>query len=408
MSLFTYRNLKKVVLIIMSGLILSGAVLAIGYYQGLFGDHIVLYKSSFNDLPQWQADHHSQAFIAFKASCAEIITRTNNTSSNNDWRAICIAARSMSQVDDKSAKNFFEKWFVPYQLKNNYNPKTLFTGYYLPLIKGSLKKEHGYNIPIYSVPHNLIKVRLNLFKKEFANNKALVGRIQGKELVPYFDRKAINDGAISQVANVIMWTDNPIDLFFAQIQGSSLVQLANGTQLLLGYAADNGRKYTAIGKILVARKILPKKDITMQAIRDWLQRHPNLVAELLNQDESYVFFHLLHQQSPVGTENVPLTPERSLAVDTHHIPLGAPVWLDTTIQVPNQINPQPFTRLMIAQDTGGAITGMHSDIYWGAGEQAAYLAGHLKNRGKCWILLPKTNTNDAHLSSNCRHRKGLC
>ncbi len=374
------------------------AVLCYVYYNHLaFNHHFSLHKISFGRLAHWQQDDQSQAFIAFKKSCAEILTRDPNTAfsaipeskTNQTWQTICLAANKISNPDKKTAQQFFEVWFTPYSVKDNFNPKGFFTGYYLPLIHGSLKKTKHYTVPIQGTPADLVKVNLELFNPTLAN-KVIVGQLKNNTLAPYPDRAAINNGALNKNAKVLAWADNVIDVFFAQIQGSALIELPNHQQLMMGYASSNGRMYTPIGKVLAARNAIAKKDISMQTIRSWLEQHPEQMMDVLNQDASYVFF-MLRPKGPMGTEQVPLTAQRSLAIDTRYMPLGAPVWLSTQVPVPGDVKQwAPYDRLLIAQDTGGAIKGaVRGDIFWGAGDEAAFSAGHMQQSGRYWVLLPK-------------------
>lgn len=380
-------------------LLIAVAVFFAYYHHVVFGSHCSLSKTSFKRLPGWEQDDQSQALRAFQKSCVEILQREpsaafsalTQSKSNQAWQTICLAANALSHPNKVTARHFFESWFQPYAVQDNLNPHGLFTGYYLPLLHASLKKNKQYTVPVYGLPADLVKVNLSLFDNE-ASNKVIIGQLKNNTLVPYPDRMAINQGALGKNAPVLVWADNTVDVFFAQIQGSVLVQLPNHQSLLLGYASTNGRPYTAIGKVLIQNKAITRETISMQTIRAWLQAHPEQANAILNQNASYLFFiPLLRTLDPLGTEQVPLTAQRSLAVDTHFIPLGVPVWLKT--EIPQQKPVERllrYRRLLIAQDTGGAIKGIiRGDIYWGAGEDAAFAAGHMKQMGRYWLLLPK-------------------
>lgn len=368
------------------------------YYFGIFGPHLSLSKTSFNHLPEWQTDNQADAFQAFKQSCVEILKRNPNAPFSplhkaglvKDWQPICLAALKLKKPDKIAAQKFFETWFNPYLVKNNFNRKGLFTGYYLPLLQASLTKDKNYSVPIYGFPSDLVKVNLGLFKSTLTNY-TVTGQIKNNLLFPYPDRAAISQGAIKKTAPVIAWSNNAVDVFFAQVQGSAILSLPNHQQLMIGYATDNGYPYTAIGKVLIQAHALRSSEVSMQTIRDWLVKHPEQINIILNHDASYVFFKILKNNAPIGIEQVPLTPNRSLAVDMHYIPLGAPIWLDTKIPNPNpRLNHSSFRHLLIAQDTGGAIKGViRGDIYFGAGSDAIFLAGHMNQLGRYWILLPK-------------------
>ncbi|MCD6039671.1 MAG: rane-bound lytic murein transglycosylase [Gammaproteobacteria bacterium] len=386
----------------LSLLIVSFLAIIFFYCYGplFFSPYFSLSKTTFSRLPSWDQDDQRQAVLAFQKSCSDILQRDPQLAfsslaqakKNQDWQRICRAAMRLSHPNKKTAQQFFEFWFEPYTIKDRFNAQGLFTGYYLPLLHGSLKKNKKYTAPIYGLPTDLIKVNLELFHPEWVN-KTLIGQLKNNSLVPYPDRAAINNGALGKNAPILVWIDNAADVFFAQIQGSALVQLPHHPPLLIGYAGTNGRAYTAVGKILIENKAISKKNMSMQAIRDWLTHHPKQMNDFLNQDASYVFFTLLKTKAPLGTEQIPLTPQRSLAVDKHYLPLGAPLWLET--KVPEEERKKEkwtaYRRLLIAQDTGGAIKGIvRGDIYWGAGKKAAFSAGHMKQTGRYWILLPKS------------------
>lgn len=373
------------------------AVFANLYYHGVFGQRLTLTKTSYAQLRYWQQDNHQAALQAFQQSCSEIMKRKPaqrfsqgqvNAGLVTDWQLICTEALKLRQPDAMAARLFFETWFDPYYVKNHLNPKGKFTGYYLPLLHGSLKQDNHYNVPVYAIPEDLIKVNLGAFTPTLSG-RAVIGRLKGNALIPYPDRAAINKGAIRDHASVLVWVDSQIDLFFAQIQGSALVALTNGQQILMGYGAANGHRYTAIGGILIAKNQISKHEMSMQNIRSWLQAHSDQAEELLDQNASYVFFRKLPSLQPLGIEQVTLTPERSLAIDMRYLPIGAPVWVDTSISAGNRTNVS-YQHLLIAQDTGSAIKGMiRGDIYFGPGESAEQIAGHLNQEGRYWVLLPK-------------------
>ncbi|RDI42056.1 murein transglycosylase A [Aquicella lusitana] len=354
-------------------------------------------KTTFNRLHGWNQDNLALAFTAFKQSCTEILKRQPDqpfgppqAASVRDWQTICYAANRLKTINMITARQFFENWFEPYLVKNGSSTQGLFTGYYLPLLFVNLQKNGQYTVPIYGLPNDLVQVNLGEFQPAF-KGKSIVGQLKNHRLRPYPDRQAIETGAIDGKAKVLFWSNNAIDVFFAQIQGSAMVQLPNHQQLLIGYAGHNGRPYTAIGSVLVANHALDKQHLSMDAIRAWLTEHPDQTQPVLNHNASYVFFKVLKGHDPLGTEHVPLTTGRSLAVDKRYLPLGAPIWLETDRPLyPSKEATVPLRQLFIAQDTGGAINGIvRGDVYWGAGEKAAFVAGHMKSIGQYWILLPK-------------------
>jgi membrane-bound lytic murein transglycosylase A len=360
---------------------------------------MTLSQTDYRQLPSWEQDDHSRALLAFRLSCTEILRRDPQSDFNaglksvalQQWQRACQAAMKIHQPDQLTARRFFETWFAPYHVSNEGKHEGLFTGYYMPLLHARLKPSKKFSIPIHALPNDLVKVDLGLFRPEFAG-KSIVGQVRNNMLFPYPDRKAIIEGMINGKARTLAWSDNPIDVFFAQVQGSAVIELPNKRRFIIGYAGDNGRRYSSIGKILVTNNELTRQTVSMQSIRIWLANHPDQVNAILNQNASYVFFKVLPDKNPLGTEKVPLTPERSLAVDNRYIPFGAPVWLSTAIPDESSESLLPFHHLLIAQDTGGAIKGVvRGDVYWGTGDKAEFIAGHMNSPGEYWILLPKEN-----------------
>ncbi|HYD18289.1 MAG TPA: MltA domain-containing protein [Patescibacteria group bacterium] len=294
----------------------------------------------------------------------------------------------LTQSIPMSARSFFESEFTPYEISDAEDRDGLFTGYYEPVLRGSLTKHDKYLVPLYARPDDLITVNLGDFKPEL-KGETITGRVNKDKLVPYFTRADIEKGAIKDEEKKIVWVDSAVDAFFLHIQGSGQVQMEDGTVLRVGYAAQNGHAYTAIGKSLLEKKELQPGNVSMQSIRQWLETHPDRAAEIMNINESYVFFRKLEGDGPLGAEGVALTPGRSLAIDKKKFPYGAPVFIDAAAPE----GEGKLQRLMIAQDTGGAIRGaVRGDFFWGAGEQAAHNAGIMKSKGQAYLLLPKTAT----------------
>jgi membrane-bound lytic murein transglycosylase A len=347
--------------------------------------------SRYEELTGWNQDNHLQAFLAFRLSCGEIQKRDKAIQPDLEkWLSVCSAAGKNPPKTNTQAKIFFETWFTPYSVTDTDGDSNgLFTGYYLPLLKGSLHKTALYNIPIYAVPNDLVKINLGNYQTEW-QGKTITGRIRNNLILPYLTRADIVSGGLENKADIIAWTDNWVDLFFAQVQGSALIELPHHQVILIGYASSNGHPYTSIAKVLIEKNEMKREEISMESLRKWLTRNPARLHEVLNTDASYVFFKKLSGKEPLGTEQVPLTPYRSLAVDSRYFSFGTPIWIDT--QLPKGINGDKlFQRLVIAQDTGGAIKGeVRGDIYFGPGKEAIELAGNMKSQGRYWVLLPKS------------------
>jgi membrane-bound lytic murein transglycosylase A len=263
----------------------------------------------------------------------------------------------------------------------------LVTGYYEPLLRGSRTPSAKYRFPILGAPEDLLVVDLASVYPELKSLR-LRGRIQGNKVVPYFTRSEIELGTTPLRGKELAWVDDPVDLFFLQVQGSGRVRLENGETLRVGYADQNGHPYRSIGKWLVEKGELTLDKASMQGIKDWGSRNPERLPELLHANPSYVFFRELPNNlaGPLGALGVPLTAERSIAIDPRGMPLGAPVWLATT----RPFSSEALNRLMVAQDTGSAIRGnVRADFFWGFGEEAGKQAGSMKQKGRMWALLPK-------------------
>ena len=339
-----------------------------------------LQKSDWRALPGWADDDLGQAFTAFVASC-------NALASQPLWRDTCANARSQQGRDATALRAWFEAEFDPWQLINpNGSSEGLVTGYYEPLLKGSRERKPPYLYPIYGVPADLIDVELGELYPELKHMR-LRGRIEGRKLVPYFSRDEWERQGQERNAEALLWVDDAIDLFFMQIQGSGQVQLDDGSRTRVGYADQNGHPYRSIGRWLIDQGEIKAEQASMQGIKAWAGMHPLRLKELLDFNPSLVFFRELpvSNQGPPGALAVPLTAERSVAVDARYTPLGAPVWLATTY--PN--SERPLVRLVLAQDTGGAIRGpVRADFFWGSGAQAGGQAGKMRQKAQMWVLLP--------------------
>lgn len=360
--------------------------------------NIQFHSVSFSALPDWDTTDLLPSITAFQTSCHIFLTTSPEKIISNgliqlkakDWFPACRACEQLIKpYSQEQLKSFFETWFEPIEFYDTQPIKGLFTGYYLPLVKGNLTKTPYYDVPIYAVPNDLVTIKLQAFDPLFAK-KTLIGRItDGKTVVPYYSSEEIDHGAIDTHAAVIAWIHDRVDRLFLQIQGSGHIQLPDKSLLTINYASENGAPYTAIGGVLIKQGVLTKETVSMQAIRDYLAAHPEQVKPIINRNKSFVFFKASPQLGALGVRNIPLTPGYSMAVDQKWVPIGAPIWLSTTR--PDTKN--RFERLMVAQDIGGAIQGpVRGDIFWGAGKKAASLAGTMKETGVYWVLLPKTTS----------------
>jgi membrane-bound lytic murein transglycosylase A len=356
---------------------------------------------TFDAIDGWPQDDPSAALVAFRRSCAQLATRPDAAPMAADpamaplagtlqaWRGACAAAADPASPDQ--ARAFFEDWFQPYLVTDREAASGLFTGYYEPLLHGSRRFGEPYTVPLYRAPDDLIRVDLGRFKPELAG-QAITGRVEDGEFVPYYARAEIDAGALAGRGLELVWVDDQVAKFFLQIQGSGQIQLDDGASIRVGYGGQNGHRYYAIGRELVARGAMTLDEVSLQSIRDWLIAHPEQAAAVMARNDSYVFFdertELGPGDGPLGAQGVPLTAGRSLAVDPRYIPLGAPVWLETTAPWPE--GDGPLRRLLVAQDTGGAIKGpVRGDVFWGTGARAEAIAGRMRSEGRYIVLLPK-------------------
>jgi membrane-bound lytic murein transglycosylase A len=341
-----------------------------------------LQKSTFSAMPGWERDALREAWPVFMISCQTLIRR-------NEWKKACTAARQVDANDEDAIRVFFESGFTPYKVFNQDGSDTgLVTGYYEPLLRGSRKRGGSYQTPLYKVPNDLLAIDLSSIYPDLKSMR-LRGRVIGNKVVPYFSRAEMLQSK-ALVGKELVWVDDPVEAFFLQVQGSGRVIL-NETQetVRLAYADQNGYPYRSIGRYLVDKGEMTLAQASAQGIKAWIMANPSRRNELLNVNPSYVFFKeekiLDPSRGPKGAMGLPLTGQRSIAIDAQHIPLGALVFLVTT--QPN--SDIPLQRLVLAQDTGGAIHGaVRADYFWGFGNEAGEKAGAMKQRGMMWVLLP--------------------
>ena len=341
-----------------------------------------LTPTTFSALPGWQQDDVRQAWPAFMQSCSVLAARAA------EWKAPCAAARSVAATDAGAVRRFFEQHFVPHQVRNPDGSDTgMVTGYYEAMLHGSRKRGGAYQTPLYRVPDDLITVDLGSIYPDLKNRR-LRGRLSGKTVVPYASRAEIDRAPLG--GKELLWVNDPVEAFFLEVQGSGRVQLDSGETVRVGYADQNGHPYKAIGRWFVEQGILPSNQVSGQSIRAWIAANPARRQELFNVNPSYVFFREEKVSDPSvgprGALNVPLTPGRSVAIDRSILPLGAPIWLSTTMPKDGAT----LQRLVMGQDVGGAIRGaVRADFFFGFGPEAVENAGLMKQQGSLWVLLPK-------------------
>ena len=347
-----------------------------------------LQAARWSDLPGWKDDGLAAAWQVFMQSCRGMAGKSHWPA----WRAVCEEARAIAVDDAWAIRDFFESRFTPYRLTHpDGSTQGLVTGYYEPLLRGSRTRTEEFGEPVFGVPPDLLNIDLSAVAPDLANRR-LRGRLEGRRVLPYWSRAEMNARGWASLHpdTVLLWVDDPVELFFLQIQGSGRVGLPDGSLMRLGYADQNGHAYKAIGRVLAERGEIPIEQVSMPRIKEWARANPSRLPELLDANPSYVFFREMPEQSgpdegPVGALGVPLTPGRSIAVDRRHVPLGAPVFLSTT----EPASLAPLRRLMLAQDTGGAINGVvRADFFWGFGAEAGNRAGRMKQQGEMWVLLP--------------------
>jgi membrane-bound lytic murein transglycosylase A len=388
------RRSSILILLFMAGLI--GPIWTAVYLVPGGGTGLVrLVKADYADLAGWNLDELGDAIPALRKSCNLFLLREPEEKVGpngiggyvKDWQGPCSAIGGIDEHDHDQAKVFFELWFNPFLVVSQGREVGLFTGYYEPEIQGSLERDDEFTVPIYAKPPGLISINLGEFHDSLAGER-ISGHLVGGRFKPFATRGEIEVGALDGRDLELLWAKDPIAVFFLHIQGSGRVVLPDGTSVRLGYHAQNGHPYRSIGRELVLRGHLVREEVTMQSIRKWLQENPKQQSDIFNQNKSFIFFRVVSGDGPIGAQNVALTPRRSLAVDLRHMPLGAPLWIDTDAPLAAGGDIK-WRRLMVAQDTGGAIRGVvRGDIFWGGDKEAAQIAGRMKHRGRYYLLLP--------------------
>jgi membrane-bound lytic murein transglycosylase A len=351
---------------------------------------------AWSEIDGWTADDHAAAFTTFLASCRPLI---GSAKTSRDTRPvhpalveICRKARAAGTLASEAARKFFEDNFKPVRISRIDDPSGFLTGYYEPIVEGSRVPTDDFKVPLYGRPRDLVHMGRKRKAESFPNSGRVVRRLARGKYVPYFDRAAIEDGALATRNLEICYLKDANDLLFIQIQGSARVRLTDGSLLRVNYDAHNGHPYTPVGRILIERNIIAREDMSMDRIRKWMAENPDGAKELRRQNKSYVFFRttgLPENEEARGAQGVPLTATRSIAVDrTLHV-YGTPFFIAAELPIATEASNTKFRRLMIAQDTGSAIVGpARADIYFGAGDDAGRVAGRIKNPARFVMLMP--------------------
>ena len=373
-----------------------------------------------SDLDGWASDDHGAAFAAFQASCEPF----NRQRQLSDTRAVAVALKDVCKrvprtaLKGDKARAFFEENFRPVRIAKLGESSGLLTGYYEPIVDGSRMPNPQFNVPLYRRPPDLVvqsqsanQNQKNQAQKSASQNqkkagpapkraswafpnRGTVGRLNDKkEFEPYHDRLAIEEGALDGKKLEICYIADPFEAMSIQIQGSARVRLEDGTLLRLNYNGHNGHNYTAVGRILIERNLIPREEMSMDRIKRWMLANPDQAREVRGTNKSFVFFRITglnNEDEPVGAQGVHLSPGRSIAVDKTHV-YGTPFFIESELPVDNPRPATKFRRLMVAQDTGSAIIGpARADLYWGAGDDAGKVAGRIRHQGRFVVLMPRS------------------
>lgn len=358
-------------------------------------------------LPGWTTDHPSRLVSPLLLDCTRLGLLPQDQvlggrglaarlgGKAGDWAGVCAKARALPEGDDAAARGFFDRNFQAYAVSDRGRSQVLFTGYYEPEVRGSRDRGGIYQTPLLRRPDDLVQVDLGPFAPDL-EGRHTAGRVRDGRLIPYPSRAQIEAGALDGQGLEIAWLADPIDLFFLQMQGAGRVRLPDGDVIRVAYAGQNGQPYVAIGKLLSEQRQIPADQISAQTIRAWLVAHPAQAKRLMDENPDYVFFRevpdLRPSEGPPGTLGVALTPGRSVAVDRDFVPLGTPVWIDTT----DPLSSRPLQRLVLAEDLGGAIIGpLRTDIFFGWGDKAEQRAGRAHQKGREYLLLPRPTAQAA-------------
>lgn len=309
-------------------------------------------RIDYTELPGWFEDRHEEALVAFRRSCPKL---------GFVWRQPCQALAAVPKGDRKEARQFFERYFNPH-LVTNFDGHGFLTAYYEPILDGSRTRGGKYQYPLHLPPPDLASKQ------------------------PYHTRAQLSSPPLRDGLKPLVWLADPVDAFTVHVQGSGYIRLAGGGMMRIGVGGTNGHKYVSIGRIMLREGIVTRKQATMQGIQAWLRAHPKRARTIMNRNPRYIFFRENKGDGPIGSQGVPLTPGRSLAIDARYIPFGSPIWLDGTW--PD--GKRRMRHLAIAQDTGAAIVGpVRGDLYMGSGPEALEVAGRMRQRVRFYVLIPQ-------------------
>lgn len=352
-----------------------------------------LSPAAWSDLPGYESDRLGEAWPAVLVGCRALLAKPPGT---HPWRGFCEGVRGIEEGDEVAVREFLTRHLIPYRIVDREGRDSgLVTGYYEAKLKGSREPTPSFRVPLHARPDDLLTVDLAALHPELEGRRVR-GRIEGRRVVPYWARADIERGKASLDGKALAFVADPLDAFFLEIQGSGRIELADGSVLRLGYADQNGHPYRAIGRVLVDWGELALADVSLATIRRWARANPERLRALLDENPSYVFFREIPAprpgtveagiDGPLGSLGVPLLARRTIAVDPSRIPLGAPVWLATTMPAGGEA----LQRLVLAQDTGGAIRGaIRADFFWGFGDEAMERAGAMREQGRMWLLWPR-------------------
>ena len=355
-----------------------------------------LEPAGWDELDGWTGDDHASAFATFQASCRPIV----RAKSSNDTRpvraalqTVCVRAVKVGALESEAARRFFEANFLPIRIRKLGDAAGFLTGYYEPIVDGSRFPTREFTVPLYRRPPNLMAAGAAQPGGPFPNNGRAFRQASSGELVPYYDRGEIEDGALDGQHLEICWLRSATEALFIQIQGSARVRLEDGTMLRINYDAHNGYPYVPVGRVLIDRNIIPREEMSMQRIRDWMQANPDEAKDVRRQNRSVVFFRIVglnEDGEALGAQGIPLSAGRSIAVDKALHVYGTPFFIKADLPLDGAHAKTSFRRTMIAQDTGSAIVGpARADLYFGAGEEAGQVAGRIRQAGQFALLLPR-------------------